>query len=193
MSASINKRIAVGAGWMVSLRWVDRFIGLVSIAILARLLLPIDFGLLGYAMVFLGTLDQLAMFNFQLVLIRDQDAPEERYSTAWTLEIIKGIILAAIMIAGAGAAADFFGEPKVEGILYWIAVVPIVRGLVNIGIVDFQKNMELHKVFLFERHSSGCWNDYDYYPCLFAAKLLGAGIWPNSAGSIATRSKLRNE
>ena len=54
MSSSINRRIAVGAAWMVVMRVADRIIGLLSISILARLLLPTDFGLVAYAMVFLA-------------------------------------------------------------------------------------------------------------------------------------------
>ncbi len=134
---------------MISLRWINRLIGLVSIAILARLLLPTDFGLVGYAMVFLAILDQFFMFSFETVLIRDQEATTDRYSTVWTLEIVKGLILSTILVASAKSVAAFFGEPEVEAILYWFAVIPILKGLVNIGTVDFQKNLTLHKDFYF--------------------------------------------
>ena len=90
MTTSINKKIAIGAGWTISLRWASRFMRLVSIAILARLLLPSDFGLVAYALVFLAILDEFSMFGFQTVLIRDQDATKEQYSTVWTLEVIRG-------------------------------------------------------------------------------------------------------
>jgi O-antigen/teichoic acid export membrane protein len=148
MKTGINTRIAIGAGWMISLRWTDRLVALLSIAILARLLLPADFGLVGYAMVFLGTLDQLSKFNFQTVLIRDQGVSRESYDTVWTLEIVKGIVLSLILIVFAKPAAIFFGEPEVQNILYWTAVIPILRGTVNVGVVDFQKNLEFHKDFI---------------------------------------------
>lgn len=149
MTTDINRQIAIGAGWMVGLRWVDRLMRIASIAILARLLLPTDFGLVAYALVFLAILDTFFMFSFQTVLIRDQEASDEQYSTVWTLEIIKGITLAILMVLSAKSVATFFDEPDVKTILYWIAATPVLKGLINIGTVDFQKNLELHKDFYF--------------------------------------------
>ena len=139
--------MATGAGWMISLRWVSRIIGLVSVTILARLLLPEDYGLIAYAMVFLSILEELSRFSFQTVLIRDQDAPKEMYDTVWTFEVIKGLAISTILVVGAKPVAAFFNEPQVEGILYWIAIIPTLIGFGNIGIVDFQKYLELHKSF----------------------------------------------
>jgi O-antigen/teichoic acid export membrane protein len=147
MNSNINKRIAIGAGWMVGLRWADRILRTVSIVILARLLLPSDFGLAAYAWVFLGILDELFMFSFRTVLIRDQDTTKDRYHTVWTLEVLKGLVLSTVIIASAAMVAKFFNEPKVEEILYWIAIIPILNGLVNIGTVDFTKDLEIHRSF----------------------------------------------
>ena len=147
MKSDIRKRIAVGAGWTISLRWVDRIIALVSITILARLILPAEFGIVAYAMVFLHILQEFSMFSFRTVLLRDQDAPKERYDTAWTLEALKGLVLATIIAGSAGAVAKFFNEPKLQQVLYFIALVPILRGFENIGTIDFQKKLEMHKEF----------------------------------------------
>jgi lipopolysaccharide exporter len=40
--SDLGRSMAAGAGWMVLLRLADRAIGMVSLAILARLLLPED-------------------------------------------------------------------------------------------------------------------------------------------------------
>jgi lipopolysaccharide exporter len=149
MSTALYKKIAVGAGWMVMLRWADRIIALGSIAVLARLLLPADFGLVAYAMMFLTFLELFFLFSFEVALIREQDASADTYNTAWTLEVIKGFVLAGLILAGAPFAAAFFGEPEVKTILMLVAPYPILRGLENIGVVNFQKNLELHKDFYF--------------------------------------------
>ena len=149
MSSNVNQRIAVGAAWMIGLRQLDRIIGLISITILARLLLPQDFGLVVYATTFIGILQLFFMFGFETVLIRDQDAERDSYDTAWTLEILKGIALATLMVIGAEPIANFFSEPAVEIVLYYLAVIPLINGFENIGIVDFQKKMEFDKDFKF--------------------------------------------
>lgn len=149
MTEDVNRRIAIGAGWMVLLRWTDRAIGLVSIAILARLLTPEDFGLMGYAMLFMAILELFFLFGLETALIRDQEATRESYNTAWTLQILKGLVLSVLLVASARAVATFFEEPSIVAILYWVAVIPVLRGVENIGVVDFQKNLTLDKEFYF--------------------------------------------
>ncbi len=142
MTSGINKRIAIGAGWTIAVRWADRAVSLLSIAILARLLLPADFGFVGYAMVVLAILDQFFQFSFETILIRDQDETKSKYHTVWTLEILKGLILALLIVISAKYVAGFFREPDLDVILYWLAVIPLLRGLKNIGTVDFQKELD---------------------------------------------------
>ena len=47
--ATLTRRIAVGAAWTLASRLAVRFVGIVSIVILARLLNPADFGLVAMA------------------------------------------------------------------------------------------------------------------------------------------------
>lgn len=149
MNSNVNTRIAIGAAWMIGLRQLNRIIGLISTTILARLLLPEDFGLVVYAMTFLAIVEMFFQFGFETVLIRDQDAGPDSYNTAWTLEIIKGFSLAALLLGGAIPISLFFNEPRVEAVLYFLAAVPIMNGLKNIGVVDFQKKLEFNKEFNF--------------------------------------------
>ncbi len=149
MSAEIKKRIAVGAGWMVFMRLGDRLIGLISMAVLARLLLPEDFGLVGYAIVLLAILEIVAELGVENALIHDQNAPRESYDTAWTMNICKGLALSGALLIAANPAAVFFEAPDVETVIYVLALLPFVRGLENIGTVDFRKDLAFHKDFVF--------------------------------------------
>ena len=77
LNSNVNKSIAIGAAWMIGLRQLDRVIGLISTTILARLLLPADFGLVVYAMTFIAIVELFFEFGFETVLIRDQEAGPE--------------------------------------------------------------------------------------------------------------------
>jgi O-antigen/teichoic acid export membrane protein len=149
VTAEIKKRMAVGASWMVFMRLGDRLIGVISMAILARLLLPADFGLVGYAIVLLAILEIFAQLGVENALIHDQAAPRESYDTAWTMNICKGLALSTGLLIAAKPAAAFFETPQVETVIYWLAILPIVSGLENIGTVDFRKDLAFHKDFLF--------------------------------------------
>jgi O-antigen/teichoic acid export membrane protein len=63
--SSLGRRIAVGAGWMIAAVSPDRGIGLVSIAILARLLVPQDFGLVALAVSFIAVVSAFAQLGWR--------------------------------------------------------------------------------------------------------------------------------
>jgi O-antigen/teichoic acid export membrane protein len=134
---------------MIFARFADRAIGLASTAILARLLLPQDFGLVALAVSLIAILDMVSEFSVELVLIQNQAAGRRQYDTAWTLNILKGIVLAAVLLLLAAPAAQFFRESRVTAIVSWLAVMMFIGGFENIGVVDFRKDLQFHREFIF--------------------------------------------
>jgi O-antigen/teichoic acid export membrane protein len=145
----IGKKVASGAAWMVLMKFVVRGLGLISTIILARLLIPEDFGLVAIAMIFYELLDILGSFSFDLLLIQKQNAKRQHYDTAWTLNVFQGFISALILYLIAPTIADFYQEPRLVAIMQLLAVGIFLKGFENIGIVAFRKELELHKEFVF--------------------------------------------
>jgi PST family polysaccharide transporter len=139
--------MAKGAVWMVAMRLAIRFIGIISTIILARLLVPSDFGLVAMATMIYGFIEIMGEFGFDVVLIQKQNAERDYYDTAWTLSIIRGLVTSLMLFAGAGIAADFFGDQRLVDIIYVLCLVAFVAGFANIGIVDFRKAMTFGKDF----------------------------------------------
>lgn len=144
---SLERRVAVGAGWMVALRWTDRLVGMVSIAILARLLLPEQFGIVGYAMLVVGLLELFGGIATEAALIRNHAADESYYSAAWTMNVLKGLLFGALTLLLARPAAAYFDEPALTTVMYAIAAIPVLQGLVNVGTVDFRKHLRFGAEF----------------------------------------------
>lgn len=149
ISDRVGRGMAKGAAWMVAMRLCIRGIGLASTVILARLLVPEDFGLVALATMFYGLLDVLGEFSFDLALIQNQGATRSDYDTAWTLSIIRGVILALLLILMAHPAARFFGKHEIESIIYFLALSAFIQGFQNIGIVDFRKQLWFGRDFQF--------------------------------------------
>ena len=145
----LRRRVLLGAGWMVALRWLDRLVGVVSLAVLARLLLPADFGVVGYAMLVIGLLEICAGLSTDAALIQDQQATRADYDAAWTLNLVKGVVLGLLVLALAAPAARYFGEPRLQPVMYCPAAMPVLEGLINIGTVDFRKHLEFRREFTF--------------------------------------------
>lgn len=145
----VGRKIAKGAIWMILVKVIERSLGLISTLILARILVPQDFGLIALAMSVLGILEILGSFGFDIALIQNQQAPRSHYDTAWSLTLVYGVISAILIIVLAVPATHFFREPRLELILYALAGVAILQGFENIGVVAFQKELDFRKEFNF--------------------------------------------
>src|SRR5450755_2679114 len=87
-SAGMRAEMARGAAWMVLFRLFDRSIGIVSTTVLARLLVPADFGLVAMAMSVIAIVELATAFSFEMALIQKPDPLREHFNTAWTLNIL---------------------------------------------------------------------------------------------------------
>ena len=146
---SVGRQIAKGAAWTVFMRMTIRFIGLISMTILARLLVPADFGLVAMATMVWAALEAMGEFSFNVVLIQDQSAGRREYDTVWTMTAIRGMVLALVMLVLAEPTAAFFSEPRLEAIFRVLALVPVIQGFANVGVINFQKHLRFDKDFIF--------------------------------------------
>jgi O-antigen/teichoic acid export membrane protein len=143
----LGRRMAKSAVWSVASRVAIKLLGIISIAILARLLTPADFGLLATATALVGVVQVLSEFSFDLALIRDQKAGRAEYDTVWTMTIIRAGITAALLAVGAGIIARFFEDDRLQPILWALAACTFIDGFANVRIVDFRKELNFQKEF----------------------------------------------
>jgi O-antigen/teichoic acid export membrane protein len=144
-----EKSVFRGALLTVSVRWIDRLIGLLSMVILARLLAPEDFGLIAMAMLVLGLVDIFLDLGVNVALIQNSNATQDHYNTAWTLRLIQSALTTALLYILAPFAANYFNDIRIEPVLQYLAFAPLLRGFENIGIVTFQKEMRFGHDFYF--------------------------------------------
>lgn len=144
----LNRKMAKGASWLILFRLLDRCIGFVSTMLLARLLAPADFGLVAMAMSVLAFVAMLTAFSFDLALIQMAGAERRHYDTAWTFNILVGIGNGVLLMLLAVPAVHFFDEPRMLGVMLAVGINCMVACFGNIGVVAFQKDLDLHKEFV---------------------------------------------
>lgn len=144
----LSKKMARGALWMTLLRMSARGIGLVSTVILARLLVPADFGLIAMATSVIAFLELATAFGFDIPLIQNQRAERRHYDTAWTLNVVFYAGLTALVLALAIPAATFYQDERLTAVIYVLAIGFFARGLQNIGVVKFRKKLDFKRDFL---------------------------------------------
>ena len=145
----IDNKIAKGAAWMVTFKLIDRGMGLISTTVLARLLLPADFGLVAMAMVVIAALQLLISFSFDVPLIQNRNAGRDQFDTAWTINLSFALLAAAVLALLAGPVALFYKEPRLELVIYLLAAGFALQGFANIGPVTFRREMQFDREFKF--------------------------------------------
>ena len=146
---NLRDRTAKGAAWMVAVKLIDRGCGVLSMVVLARLLVPADFGVVAMATSVTGMLQLLRSFSFDVPLIQDQTSGRAHYDTAFTLNIAFALALGAVLVALAYPAALFYREPRLTAVIPCLAISFVLAGFENIGVVAFRKDLEFHKEFLY--------------------------------------------
>jgi O-antigen/teichoic acid export membrane protein len=146
-SGEILRRTAKGAGWIVGWRMATRVLGLGSTLVLARVLMPADFGLVALAAAFITSLEALSVLGVDEALIRTESPRRALYDTAFTINLIRGVATAVLLLILSGPIAAFFNEPRLANVLFALAAGSVISGGHNIGTIDFRREITFHKEF----------------------------------------------
>jgi O-antigen/teichoic acid export membrane protein len=90
-----------------------------SLMILARMLDPKDFGLVGMVTAFTGVLNLFRDFGLSTATVQRAEVTEDQISTLFWINLLVGAVLALLSVALAPAVAAFYHEPR----LLWITAV----------------------------------------------------------------------
>ena len=99
---------------MQVLRWATTLL-------LARILVPSDYGLIGMAIVFTGIVALVNEFGLGAAIIQQRDLDEDVVARLGGLSVFVGIASCLVSLAAAGPIARFFGEPAVGAIVRVLA------------------------------------------------------------------------
>lgn len=151
---SLQQKVVRGSFWVVVSQIFSRAVGLAQTAILARLLTPDDFGLFGIALLVFYILETFSETGIRKALIQLPGDIEPALNTAWTIQIVRGLLVSLIIFFCAPLAGQFFREPNAIDVLRVISLTSLMKGFLNPGIIHFQKELDFAKQFLFDFGSS---------------------------------------
>lgn len=134
-----------GVGWSGGLKLSSKVLTAVKLAILARLLRPEDFGLFSLVLVSLSLVEVFAETGINTVIVQSDKHPTHFLDTAWVISIVRGIVIAGIMLTISWPLQFFYQQDTLFPLVVIASIVPIIRGFINPGIVTLHKNLEFQK------------------------------------------------
>ena len=138
-----------GGFWVFSIRILGNAFGTVRIIILARILAPGDFGLMGIAMLTITILETFSQTGFHAALVQTKNDIKPYLDAAWTFLVIRGFIILAILFFSAPLVSIFFRSPLAKPIIQVLGIYSAIQALTNIGVIYFEKELEFKKQFYF--------------------------------------------
>lgn len=147
---SLSQRVVHGSIWMFALRIANKLIGLSRSVVLARVLAPEDFGLVGIAMLTVSVMQIFSESGFRTALIQKQDVDDDYLSAGWTFLVLRGLLLSVLLFVLAPFVITFFEETRALWLTRVIGLSLFLDGFSNIGIIAFKKDLAFHKEFLYQ-------------------------------------------
>jgi PST family polysaccharide transporter len=172
MSKSLTDKTLTGLNWNMLNTYANAVITTVVGIVLARLLTPRDFGLIGMVLIFTGLANLFATLGMGQSVIRIKDLNENHIRVATTLTIITSVAIYIIFYITAPLMAEFFREPKLVAILRVLALLFIIGGITTVSYGQMQKDLDFKGIMIISI-SSNC----TYGAISATLAILGYGVW----------------
>jgi len=134
--------------WISSARILVNLFASISTVVLARLLVPADFGLVALGTTMLALVTAFTELSLTEALIKHQDPGSDHFSSAWTLNGTRGLIVFGLFAAAAHPAARFYEEPRLPPIMIALGLSVFINSLANPRRIVLQRNLVFWQEFV---------------------------------------------
>lgn len=123
---SLKEQAASGVKWTGAATAITTGVQLCQVAVLARLLSPSDFGLVGMLLVIVGFAQAFADMGISNAIIYRQDATRQQLSSLYWLNLIAGIAVFFLVWASTPLIVRFYREPRLANLVFWVALTFLI-------------------------------------------------------------------
>lgn len=169
---SLKDKTVKGTAWssldMIFGQGISFLVGI----ILARLLGPEDYGLIGIIAIFLAVFNSIVDSGFSNALIRKTEATEEDYNTVFYTNLLFSVVLAGVLFLCAPFIADFFGRDELSMLTRAMSSVIVINAFAIVQNVKLTRNIDFKtkaKVSLISSVCSGVIG--------IGMAFIGCGVW----------------
>jgi PST family polysaccharide transporter len=145
-----GQRILSSAGWSFAAKFTRQFYQLIFQIILARVLSPEDFGMLGMILVFSALADILKNMGLGSALIQRSDINDDHLSTVFWINVATGHILLIAFQLLAPYIAKFYKLPELENIVRVYAFIYLIGSFNIVQEALLQKHLQFKRLFFIE-------------------------------------------
>lgn len=180
---SLKEKTVKGVGWSaidsIARYGITFFVSIV----LARLLSPDEYGLIGIITVFITVFNGIVDGGFTNALIRKQDVADQDYNTAFITNLVVSVFLAILLFLLSPLIAAFFEREELTMLTRVMSVIVVVNGLAIVQKAKLTKKVDFKtqtKITLIASVASGAVG--------IVLALIGFGVWALVGQQITNQS-----
>lgn len=144
---ALAARTLAGSGWALLTLALALAAGIARTVVVARLVGPRELGLMGIALLALGTVEAFTATGVETALVTQRGDPGEDLDAAFTVQAARGVLVAAAMWLAAPAAASIFAAPGAVPLIRALGAVAVLRGAANPAVALVVRRIDFARLF----------------------------------------------
>jgi len=164
MAMSLKKKAISGILWSLTERFSMQGIQFVISIIMARLLMPAEFGILGMIAIFINLSQLLIDSGLTLSLLRSAELDQRDYSTVFFFNLAGSFFFYMLIFFFAPLISSFFHQPSLVLISRVVALSFLINALAGVQNTLLTKQLDFKKLMLIQ------------IPSLILSSIIGIGM-----------------
>jgi PST family polysaccharide transporter len=146
----LDRSLVLGIAWTSGAKWASQLLSWASTLIVARVLTPEDFGLVGMASVFLGLITLLSEFGLGSAIVTLQQLDEEQVSQIYGLSVLFGLASFVTACVAAVPLGRFFRAPELPAVVVAISAGFVITAFRTVPSSLLQRDLRFKALALVE-------------------------------------------
>jgi PST family polysaccharide transporter len=161
-----------GVPWTLLTYAFNRGITLATTVVLARLLVPSDFGVVALASIVIGIIGLFKDLGLSGAMIVRQDLDERAQGVVFTMLVATGVVVMLLVAALALPTSEWLDEPQLDGVLVVMSLAVPIGSIGWFYETVLQRELEFRKRFIAQAIQAVV-----YALVALALAIAGAGVW----------------
>jgi lipopolysaccharide exporter len=148
VSRGIAARVVKGSAWIASARLIVNALAALSTVVIAIFLTPADVGLVAIGATLAAIATSVTEMSLNQALVRHHDPTADHFSTVWTLNALRGLLLFAVMAAAAYPVAYAYDDARLRPIVVLFGLSVFLACLNNPRRIVLQRKLVFWQEFV---------------------------------------------
>lgn len=179
MNSNLTKLASRGVFWSGTSQFLTQLFQFITLVVLARLLVPDDFGVIGMAFIFIEFVRTINELGLSAAIIQRKNLNESHLSTSFWTSLLAGLFFCIIGILAAPYIAVFFKTEIVSPVVKVLSFGFVLGAFGTVHRAYMEKNLDFKRLMSAEVGSS-----LTFGVTAIVLAFMGMGVWSLVAGAL---------